>query len=207
MRLSTDQIISDEKQMERYICERLTKDPTRVILASGEDGVSWADLYPIWIDDETGWVLDMETSDEQVTLEEVYDHFRRQEMTLAEWWREFERQMDQSRILTLEEEIRHLRAKVAEDPPRVLTAHDIVAHYQGQISLRLAYQIMDRCQPVRAEKKRLVTADSFDEYLRATANEVPQSVPESPRLHKPATRRKGAASTVDRGFEFFQLPH
>src|SRR4051812_36425380 len=89
MRLSLGQWLSDWKTMERYVCERIPGDGIRVGLAAGEEGVSWADLYPVW-DADRGWELHIERSDEWVSLQEVYDHFRRQEMTYAEWWRDFE---------------------------------------------------------------------------------------------------------------------
>src|SRR4051794_36837958 len=74
--------------MERHVCERIPSDGTRVVLAAGEEGESWADLSPVWVTGR-GWELHMERSDEGVSLQEVYDHFRRQEMTHAEWWRDF----------------------------------------------------------------------------------------------------------------------
>jgi hypothetical protein len=108
MRLSSDQILSDEKVMTDFICERIPSE-CRVILTAGEDGETWADLWPYW-DDATGWHLLMEKSDEHVTLEEVYDHFRRKEMTHAEFWRVFEWSLARSKVVELEEVVRRLRA-------------------------------------------------------------------------------------------------
>lgn len=153
MRLSIAEILSDEEQMKDYICERLSRDCTRVVLAAGEGGQTWVDLWAFW-DDTFGWHLLMEKSDEYVTLEDVYHYFRRPEMTYAEWWRDFEWRVFRFTALTPEGEKPGAEC-------RYLTAQDILEHYLGKISLRLAYQIMDKCQPVRAEKKRLVTAESF----------------------------------------------
>jgi hypothetical protein len=85
MRLSLDQMLSDDHRMQQYICERIVNDGTKIVLAAGEEGESWAELYPIW-DDEKGWELHMERSDEWVSLEDVYYHFRRKEMTWREWY-------------------------------------------------------------------------------------------------------------------------
>lgn len=197
MRLSIDEMLSDERVMTDYICECIPSE-YRVILAAGEDGVTWADLSAFW-DDATGEHLLMEKSDEYVTLEEVYDHFRRREMTHAEWWRDFEWRAFRYKLLTPEGER-------PDGECRYLTAHDIVEHYQGKISLRLAYQIMDKCQPVRAEKKRLVTAESFRAYLRATRNEPPPQLPEPPQPRPAAMTRKRGQLPAD-GFEFFRFPH
>ena len=60
---------------------------------------------------------------------------------------------------------------------RFLTAHDIVRRFHGKISLRLAYKIMDECEEVRAGRKRLVTAESFEKYL---GQGVADTAPEMP---------------------------
>jgi hypothetical protein len=60
-------------------------------------------------------------------------------------------------------------SEVADRGRELLSAKDIVEFYGGKISLRLAYKIMDKCKAVRAEGRRLVTADSFRRYLEAPA--------------------------------------
>lgn len=206
MRLSYEQVLSDEKDMTDFICERLTAAPTKLILSAGEEGETWAELWPDW-DDATGWNLSMETSDEEVDLEDVYDHLRRKEMTLREWWREFEFEANRSKVFRLEQEIAVIQQGRCDLPPGILAAHDIVEYYQGKISLRLAYQIMEKCKPVRAEGKRLISAESFDEYLRAIPDETPQDPPQSSEPDESATSRKRPGSRADDGFEFFRFPH
>jgi hypothetical protein len=115
MRLSVGQLLSDRKRMEEYICERIVNDGTKIVLAAGEEGESWAELYPIW-DDEMGWELYMERSDEHVSLQDVYDHLRRKEMTSAEWWRAFNGEMDRWKVKELEKEGRELREQAAHSP-------------------------------------------------------------------------------------------
>lgn len=89
MHLTTEQLRFDRIRMMRFICERIPADGTTVILADAGGGEpAWADLYPSW-DDEAGWDLRIETNEpEWVGLKEVYDHFRRQEVTWEEWGRE-----------------------------------------------------------------------------------------------------------------------
>jgi hypothetical protein len=84
--LTFEEIQFDNRKMRASICEHLPADGTRLILADGpEGGPAWADLTPLW-DDEFGWDLLLETNEpEWVDLREVYQHFRRQDMTIKEW--------------------------------------------------------------------------------------------------------------------------
>jgi hypothetical protein len=111
MHLSIGQLLADRKTMEQYICERIPGDGTRVILATGEEGDAWADLFPVW-NDGVGWELHMERSDGWVSLQEVYDHFRRQEMTWREWY-----QCLAWSIRSLDESQRGRRANVEASAP------------------------------------------------------------------------------------------
>jgi len=84
MQLSADQVLSDRDKMIAYICRRVPQPECRVVLARGQGGTAWADLMPLW-DDELGWDLRFETnSTERVTLRQIYDHFREQDMTTWE---------------------------------------------------------------------------------------------------------------------------
>ena len=66
-------------------------------------------MHPCW-DDEFGWSLLIETDEpEWVDLWEVYDHYRRKEMTTREWWQEFNREMAKGKIFDLEKENAVLR--------------------------------------------------------------------------------------------------
>jgi hypothetical protein len=85
--LTFEEIQADNLKMRGFICERIPADETtRVVLADGaEGGPAWADLTPIW-DDGYGWDLLLETDHaEWADLRGVYQHFRRQEMTIWEW--------------------------------------------------------------------------------------------------------------------------
>ena len=89
---------------------------------------------------------------------------------------------------------------------RCLNAHDIMSHFDGKISLRLAYKIMDQCREVHAGKKRLITAESFEEYLRQGEIEAPHESPGPPRDRNPITgSNRGRRSQTD-GYEFFPPP-
>jgi len=91
--------------MEKFICERISGGVARIDLGGG----AWADLTAVW-DDEYGWSLLLEADEpEWVDLWEVYQHFRRKEMTTWEWWQEFDREMAKGKIYDLEKENAVLR--------------------------------------------------------------------------------------------------
>src|SRR5579859_6877927 len=86
---------------------------------------------------------------------------------------------------------------------RILTDHDIVRRFHGKISLRLAYKIMDECEEVRAGRKRLVTAESFEEYLRHTGAETTPEMPSvAPKGESPTRPSRGKSRQTD-SYEFF----
>ena len=124
MRLTTDQIMADRARMEKVICERIPDGGTRVDLGN----VAWADLTPFW-DESFGWSLLLETNEpEWVDLCEVYEHFRRKEMTSREWWAELEGEMARSKVCSLEGEVavidqrlNHIRQTTLELEPQVRT--------------------------------------------------------------------------------------
>lgn len=88
MRMS--QVLADRRKMRRYICTRIPADGTKVILAHGCDGEVYADLTP-WHDEGSDeWELDIQSNEpDSATLEDVYKHFRFQDMTSQEWHRHF----------------------------------------------------------------------------------------------------------------------
>src|SRR6516225_4506034 len=101
MRFTTDQIMADNARMEKFICERIPDDGTRIDLGNG----AWADLTPFW-DERFGWSLLLETNEpEWVGLWEVYQYFRSKEMTSREWWAELEGEMARSKVRSLEGEV------------------------------------------------------------------------------------------------------
>lgn len=79
-------MLADTQKMTNYICNRLPPEGLSVCLADGpEGGPIWADLLPTW-DDKYGWELLIESNEpEWVSLQEVYAHFRRKDMTTLEW--------------------------------------------------------------------------------------------------------------------------
>jgi len=112
MPLTTDQIIADRARMEKFICERIPDDGTWVDLGNG----AWADLTPFW-DERFGWSLLLETNEpEWVDLWEVYQHFRRKEMTSREWWEEMNREIKP----TQENGVAHHLPVEQEDQGRML---------------------------------------------------------------------------------------
>jgi excisionase family DNA binding protein len=96
--------------MKAYICSRIiSEEDTEVLLAVGEDGELRVFLYPVW-DDEDGWDLFWETDcPEAVGLREIYEYFRRQEMTSWERYSEVEGEITRSKVRFLEGELAELR--------------------------------------------------------------------------------------------------
>jgi hypothetical protein len=113
MRFSYAQIRVDEQAMTDYICERLTATPTKLVLAAGEEGETWADLWGEW-DNATGWNLSMERSEEDVDLCMVYDHFRHREMSSLDWRRERESEENRSKVHKLERELFSFQAQLVK---------------------------------------------------------------------------------------------
>jgi hypothetical protein len=90
---------------------------------------------------------------------------------------------------------------------RFLTAHDIKWRFHGKISLRLAYKIMDECEEVRAGRKRLVTAESFEKYLRRTVAETTPEIAIVPaKSGEPPTHPSGGKRQQADRYEFFPPP-
>src|SRR2546425_1139473 len=96
--------------MEQFICERIPVDDTTSIdLALG----FWADLLSTW-DDDFGWHFHIETNEpEWVDIWEIYEHFRRPEMTWAEWKREIQADLNRSKVQMLEKELELLRGEMS----------------------------------------------------------------------------------------------
>jgi hypothetical protein len=111
MRLTIDQIFADKARMEQFICERIPPCSTRINLGGG----AWADLTPCW-DELVGWSLLWETDEpEWVGLREVYQYFRRREMTWREWWAEIQGEVAQAKVRSLESEVAVLLEEMDKD--------------------------------------------------------------------------------------------
>jgi excisionase family DNA binding protein len=88
MRSTGEEYQSDRRKMKAYIARLLPEEGTRIVLADGPDGEVWVDLDPIRHADGE-WDLHWETNcREAIGLQEIYDHFRRQVMTVEERRRE-----------------------------------------------------------------------------------------------------------------------
>jgi excisionase family DNA binding protein len=113
METSYEIVRADNRRMKRFICERIADDGETIVLADGEGGPAWVDLFPIR-DDDSDCDLLLETNEpDWIDLRAVYDYFRRREMTWAEWFRMIEGETDRIRVHSLQCEIGRLRTKVA----------------------------------------------------------------------------------------------
>ncbi|MSQ95630.1 MAG: hypothetical protein EXR98_13865 [Gemmataceae bacterium] len=210
--MTVDQILTDNRKMEQFICDRLRTDRTRIVLADGRRpyGPAWVDLTLFLCDDGDHELVIESNEPDAFGVREVYEHFRRKEMTGWEWERELAAEINRWKIHDLEREVGEMQGEPKRSrSEKFLTAQDIVDYYDGKICLRLAYQIMDECEPVRAGKKRLVTVGSFEEYLRAGQDEKKeQPKEEAPRIQEPITQSaatKGKRPNPDLEFEFFRF--
>lgn len=98
---SVDQWLADKKKMTKYICERIPDDGIRIELANNdEEDAVWADLFPTWNDDAGRELLIESNEPEWASVEEVYNYFRRKDMTLLEWQQE--RLWERSRYTSLD---------------------------------------------------------------------------------------------------------
>lgn len=87
--LTLDQVLADNRRMKKFIGERIPVDSyERIVLADGSDGPLWVDLLATWDDDGDCDLLIETNEPDWADLREVYDYFRRREMTWAEWKRE-----------------------------------------------------------------------------------------------------------------------
>lgn len=84
--LTVNQILSDNRKMERFICDRLRTERTRIVLAGGRppDGPAWVDLTLYLCDDGDHELVIESNEPDAFRLRDVYEHFRRQEITVTE---------------------------------------------------------------------------------------------------------------------------
>jgi hypothetical protein len=97
---SMNEYLADKREMTKYTCERITVDGMKIELAYGrEEGPVWVVLFPTW-NDECGWELLIETNDpEWASVKEVYNYFRRKDMTSLEWQQELFWEMHRNTIV------------------------------------------------------------------------------------------------------------
>jgi len=78
-------------------------------MADGGDGPAWVDLTPLWgVDGDCDLIIEANEPD-AFRLRDVYEHFRRKEMTGWEWERELAADMNGWKVHELEREIAVLR--------------------------------------------------------------------------------------------------
>ena len=107
--MTLDQILADNRRMKQFIGERIPPDHTRIVLADGPDGPAWVDLMPLWGDDGDCDLIIESNEPDAFGLRDVYEHFRRQEITGWEWECEFSAEMNRWKVHELEREIAVLR--------------------------------------------------------------------------------------------------
>jgi hypothetical protein len=114
--MNLNQVQADIRRMNRFICERIRPDDrTRIVLADGGDGPAWVDLTPIK-DEDDGSDLIIETNEpDAFGLRDVYEHFRRKEMTGWEWGRELAADISRWKVHDLEKVMAVLRDTLSDD--------------------------------------------------------------------------------------------
>ena len=126
--------------METYIASRIPDEGIKVALAEGDDGTLTAELYPIdWGDGDSG--LHWETNEPQaVGLKDIYEYFKRQEMTLWEWQQEIEGQMARQRVQGLKNEVVSLRRARADIVAAAKSAIDLAAGSAVAVEEQMKYE-------------------------------------------------------------------
>lgn len=124
--MTVEQVQADVRRMKRFICECLHAERTRIVLANGPDGPTWVDLMASWDDDGDCDLVIESNEPDAFGLREVYEHFRRQEMTAWEWGRELASEVNRWRLHYFERENRamgfelnHIRQTTFEIDPQV----------------------------------------------------------------------------------------
>lgn len=82
--MTVNQIQADICRMEGFICDRIRKERTRIVLADGGDGPAWVYLTLLRGDDGDCDLIIESDEPDAFGLRDVYEHFCRKEMTWAE---------------------------------------------------------------------------------------------------------------------------
>lgn len=111
--MTVNQILADNRKMERFISERLRTERTRIVLSDGwrPDGPAWVDLTLLLCDDGNHELVIESNEPDAFGVREVYEHFRRQEMTGWEWERELAAEINRWKVHDLERVMAVLREK------------------------------------------------------------------------------------------------
>jgi hypothetical protein len=111
--MTYQQYLEDRRKMKEFVASRIPEEGCRIVLADGEDGELWVHLDPVRYPDgelDLHWETNLP---EAVDLDEIYEHFRVQEMTWAERQRKFQGDIARLRVKALAAEVAALRqAKV-----------------------------------------------------------------------------------------------
>jgi len=84
--MTVNQVQADIRKMERFICDHLRTERTRIFLADGwpPDGPAWVDLTLLLCDDGDHELFIESNEPDAFGLRDAYEHFRREEMTVAQ---------------------------------------------------------------------------------------------------------------------------
>jgi hypothetical protein len=208
--MTVDHIQADIRKMKKFVCERIPPDRIRIVLADGPDGPAWLDLTPLCDEDgECDLVIESNEPD-AFRLRDVYEQFRRREMTGWEWGRELAADMNRWKVHELERVMAVLREK--PDRPDSDAESERVGEYElpREVSTAEAASILgiskdtvlelkkaglleyrntgspDSCRPVYAFSLRSVL-EVRTTYQRDVP---PYHRPEAPHRHQVKGKRK-----------------
>lgn len=88
-KLNMKLFVADRRKKAKYVCDRISDEGMRIVLIEGtsEYPPIYADLSPVRWEGRCDLVIETNEPD-FVDLNEVYEFFRRREMTYIEIWRE-----------------------------------------------------------------------------------------------------------------------
>jgi excisionase family DNA binding protein len=210
-----NQIQSDKRKMIDFICERIRPDtPTRIVLADGADGPLWVDLDPVW-DEDGGCELFIETNEpDAVGLREVYEYFRRKEMTFWEWEREIANGINRWKIRDLEREVGRLRATnmaSTSSPTRVpmqtdrkstLTVSETAALLGCSYGEARKRMLDGRIQAIKDGRWLRTRPEWVEEYVSKNMIKPSQTPGENHAIPVPSRKRKTHAKVKVRGIGY-----
>lgn len=208
--LTVNQVLADNRRMERFVCERIRPDDrTRIVLADGPYGPAWVDLTPHC--DDGGFDLVIESNEpDAFGLRDVYEYFRRKEMTGLEWEREIHGEMNHWKVHDLEREMAMRDKPSPASDPAVDESLKDDGDLPKEVSTAVAARILgiskdtvlelkkaglleyrntgspDSCRPVYAFSLRSVL-EVRTTYQRDTP---PYHRPEAPHRHQVKGKRK-----------------
>jgi excisionase family DNA binding protein len=174
-------VAADNRRMKRFICGRIPQDGTRIVLADGEDGPAWADLLPVWDDDGDCDLLIGTNEPEWANLREVYDYFRRTDLTWSEWKKEAISSV-RSRVERVASTAQTASIEISlTDPSATLTVKAAAVQLNCSISFVYKLMYLGELAYEKRGRRRLPMAASILEYRQRN------TVLSSERSHRPRT--------------------